>query len=208
MSLISKPYTFSTGATIVASEHNSNFDTIYNLVNGNLDNTNIKANAAIDSSKIGAITAASKVSGASMYNLQLIPNTSGVVPVANLSPFATFPVTPSSAPTTNYQVANKKYVDDEIGAIPAQVGFGAWASKNNNEVYLASTDGFVCAYANGGGNLPAGFTDTSNPPTTQRTVSYSPGGESLSAGITMPVKKGEYWKVTGCVTVYWIPLGA
>jgi hypothetical protein len=28
--------------------------------------------------------------------------------------FLKFPVTPSSAPTTNYQVANKKYVDDEI----------------------------------------------------------------------------------------------
>lgn len=84
MALISKPYTFSTGATIVASEHNSDFDTVYNLVNGNIDNANIKANAAIDSSKIGAITAASKISGASMYNLNLIPNTAGTIPNANL----------------------------------------------------------------------------------------------------------------------------
>jgi hypothetical protein len=31
--------------------------------------------------------------------------------------FSSFPITPSSAPTTNYQVANKKYVDDKIGDI-------------------------------------------------------------------------------------------
>ena len=34
--------------------------------------------------------------------------------VAGVKTFSSFPVTPSSAPTTNYQVANKKYVDDSI----------------------------------------------------------------------------------------------
>ena len=32
--------------------------------------------------------------------------------VAGIKTFSSFPVTPSSAPTTDYQVANKKYVDD------------------------------------------------------------------------------------------------
>ena len=32
--------------------------------------------------------------------------------VAGIKTFSSFPVTPSSAPTTEYQVANKKYVDD------------------------------------------------------------------------------------------------
>lgn len=31
--------------------------------------------------------------------------------------FVDFPITPSSAPTTDYQVANKKYVDDQWGGI-------------------------------------------------------------------------------------------
>lgn len=31
--------------------------------------------------------------------------------------FESFPITPSSAPTTNYQVANKKYVDDKVAQI-------------------------------------------------------------------------------------------
>ena len=84
MGLISKPYTFSSGATIVASEHNSNFDTAYNVINGNLDNANIKANAAIADSKLAQITTASKVSGAAFTNLANIPAGAGVIPAANL----------------------------------------------------------------------------------------------------------------------------
>ena len=42
--------------------------------------------------------------------------TSGNQTVAGTKTFSSFPVTPSSAPTTNYQVSNKKYVDDLIGA--------------------------------------------------------------------------------------------
>lgn len=34
--------------------------------------------------------------------------------------FSFFPFTPSSAPTSNYEVSNKKYVDDSVAAIPAQ----------------------------------------------------------------------------------------
>jgi len=36
--------------------------------------------------------------------------------VAGVKTFSSFPVTPSSAPSSNYQVSNKKYVDDLIGA--------------------------------------------------------------------------------------------
>jgi hypothetical protein len=34
--------------------------------------------------------------------------------VAGIKTFSSFPVTPSSAPTTDYQVSNKKYVDDKV----------------------------------------------------------------------------------------------
>lgn len=56
MSLITKSYTFSAGATIVAAEHNTNFDTLYNEINGNLDNANIKASAQIANSKLNLAT--------------------------------------------------------------------------------------------------------------------------------------------------------
>ena len=52
MALITKPYTFSNGATIIASEHNSNLDTLYNLVNGGLDTANLSPTALIALSQI------------------------------------------------------------------------------------------------------------------------------------------------------------
>lgn len=52
MSIISIPNTFSAGAVIVASQHNSNFSTIYSDYNGNIDNTNIVASAGIVASKL------------------------------------------------------------------------------------------------------------------------------------------------------------
>lgn len=61
MALITKTNTFSAGDTIVASEHNDNFDTIYNEFNGSTDNANIKSGAAIADTKLAQITTASKV---------------------------------------------------------------------------------------------------------------------------------------------------
>lgn len=52
MSLISLPFTFTVGAVIIASQHNSNFSTIYNDYNGNIQDVNIASNAAIEYSKL------------------------------------------------------------------------------------------------------------------------------------------------------------
>jgi hypothetical protein len=52
MAIISKTFTFSAGEVISASEHNTNFDTLYNLVNANIDNVNIKTGAGIENSKL------------------------------------------------------------------------------------------------------------------------------------------------------------
>ena len=41
MALITKSHTFSTGATILAAEHNTNFDTAYTVINGNLNSANV-----------------------------------------------------------------------------------------------------------------------------------------------------------------------
>lgn len=85
MALITKTYTFSAGASIVASEHNSNFDTIYNEFNGSISNANISTLAAISDSKFAQITTAGKVSGAALTTLGSIPSGGGVVPIANLA---------------------------------------------------------------------------------------------------------------------------
>lgn len=84
MSLISIPFTFTVGAVIIASQHNSNFTTIYTDYNGNIDNSNIVASAAIVDTKLAQITTASKVSGASLTSLTSIPVGAGLIPVANI----------------------------------------------------------------------------------------------------------------------------
>jgi len=53
---VSKTYTFVDGTTASAAEVNTDFDTLYTLVNGNLDNDNVKASAGIVASKIAAGT--------------------------------------------------------------------------------------------------------------------------------------------------------
>ena len=49
--------------------------------------------------------------------LALKVSTTGNETVAGIKTFSSFPIGPSSAPTTNYQVSNKKYVDDAIIAV-------------------------------------------------------------------------------------------
>jgi hypothetical protein len=76
MSTIVKPYTFSAGATIVAAEHNSNFDTMYADHNGNITNANISGSAAIAYSKVAL--AASVTSSDIATGFGLVP-TGGII---------------------------------------------------------------------------------------------------------------------------------
>jgi len=73
MSIIVKPNTFTVGATIIASEHNSNFDTIYNDYNGNISNNNIAPSAGIVDTKLAQITTANKVS------IEAVSTMSGII---------------------------------------------------------------------------------------------------------------------------------
>lgn len=106
MAFISIPNTFSAGAVIIASQHNSNFSTISTDYNGNIDNNNIasgaaiaysklnlatsivnadvSASAAIVDTKLAQITTASKVHGTAITGLASLPSGAGVIPSANL----------------------------------------------------------------------------------------------------------------------------
>jgi hypothetical protein len=127
MGLVSKDNTFSAGETITAVSHNENYDTLYNLVNGNIDNANINASAGIVDSKLAQITTASKVSGAALTSLSSIPSGAGDIPsvnldgnavvltgaqtVAGVKTFSSIPVLTSSDPTSDDEAARKAYVD-------------------------------------------------------------------------------------------------
>jgi hypothetical protein len=55
MGLVTRTYTYTAGNTINPTENNSNENTLYTLVNGNIDNDNIKTAAAIASTKIAIV---------------------------------------------------------------------------------------------------------------------------------------------------------
>lgn len=59
--------------------------------------------------------------------------------------FTSFPITPSSAPTSNYQVANKKYVDD---ATPSLGTLSAGTSG-----YMNFTNGLIIQWGRATGNI-------------------------------------------------------
>ena len=89
---------------------------------------------------------------------------------------------------------------------------GAWLSRTVDTIYQAPTDGTVNAFATTNGNRwVKGFTDDSTPPTAQRSgnSSYS----EAEAGLSIEVKKGDYWKITAgadggtTTTIFWIPWG-
>lgn len=61
MGLVTKPNTPTTGAVISAADTNSNLDTLYNLVNGALDNANITAGAAIGNAKLNLASIAQAI---------------------------------------------------------------------------------------------------------------------------------------------------
>ena len=52
MGLVSKTYTYIAGQKIYAAQVNTNFDTLYNVINGNLDHTNISDAASIAYSQL------------------------------------------------------------------------------------------------------------------------------------------------------------
>jgi hypothetical protein len=130
----------------------------------------------------------------------------------------------NAAPTSDNDVANKKYVDDQV----ATKVLGATASRNNNTTYQSATDGFfigliTATTPTSADNWTAkiiGYSDANAAPTT--VLGYAgigSRGEGTGAGrtesnsFTIPVKSGHYYKgvASGAnytATYYWIPLGS
>lgn len=75
---------FLAGSKAKASEVNTDLNTIVTAFNGNIDNDNIAADAAIAGSKLAVITETGKLSGVAFTNLAGIPSGAGVIPSANL----------------------------------------------------------------------------------------------------------------------------
>ncbi len=135
---VSKPYTFSPNTVIRSSDVNSDFDTLYTLVNGNIENVNIKTLAGILASKISgtAIIATPSSSqtisvGSSTYQLIVkgaTNQTTGILEVQNVSGVKLFEVNLDGAnasgtlyfTTTTHKIyrdgTDLKFVDPASGA--------------------------------------------------------------------------------------------
>jgi hypothetical protein len=124
----------------------------------------------------------------------------------------------TTAPAADAQLANKKYVDDQIAAaiaaaIPDDDAFGTRTETDSGSnqlvktsVYKAGSDGFVMAWGNGNGIVV--LSDSSNPPTTTVFESDTNGSKE---SVTVPIKKDDYVKITfsGTLTNYWwLPIGS
>lgn len=72
------------------------------------------ADARISESSVTQHQAALSITESQISDLGTYVATTGDQSVGGIKTFTSFPVTPSTAPTADYQVANKKYVDDEI----------------------------------------------------------------------------------------------
>lgn len=110
-------------------------------------------------------------------------------------------------------VADDGITSAKIADLTLDTIFGVWNDRDkdgsadtvaNDTTYQAATDGIVCALSTSGTGAICGFTDSNASPTTQRQRDY---GSNISRNLTMPVRKSDYWKVTGATTVYWLPIG-
>jgi hypothetical protein len=129
IALVVKPYTFTVGATIVASEHNSNFDTIYNDYNGNVTNANLSASFSLTDDKIGQISTYGKVDGSAITNIDNLNSAAGYIPVANLNAI------PNSALATVGTGANYLVALDASAKLPAVDGSQLTGVMKSSMVY-------------------------------------------------------------------------
>lgn len=115
MGLVSKTYTFSAGAVIVAAQHNTNFDTLYSLVNGNVDTNNISATASIVDTQLAQITTANKVSGTA-------------ITTGNIATSGSIAITSTATTTNPFQVI----------ASSLTTGFAAYIYSNSTDATARS----------------------------------------------------------------------
>lgn len=116
MSIIVLPFTFSVGAVIIASQHNSNFSTIYSDYNGNIQNVNVASNAGIVYSKLSLSN--------SIQSTDILSST--VFAAANIPNFQ--PIVLSVHNTSTQSIAATSFVQRTFTTVDKDSG-SYWASN-------------------------------------------------------------------------------
>jgi len=148
MATIIIPNTFSAGATIVASQHNANFSTIYNDYNGNITNANIAAAAAIAYSKLaltGSIVNADVSASAAIAYSKL--NLATSILNADVSASAAIVDTKLAQITTASKVSGAALTS--LSSIPAGAGVIPAANVPGTGFNFVSATSFTSASSSG-----------------------------------------------------------
>jgi hypothetical protein len=143
----------------------------------------------------------------------LITNGASNIAAANITDARSFISPKLSADGTSIK-------DNGSGIIGLGAVFGARTTKSLNTAYLAATDGIATAILTAVDKAYLqGLVGPANPPSTlvvraHDTYLYS-SPNTLYNGLVLPVRKGEYWKITTTGsggtptgTVFWLPIGS
>lgn len=167
------------------------------------------------------IYSSGSISGARLYATEAVHFEKGLLVDAEGTFVNQVTITIGGVKATNATISGANIADNYISGStsltePGLIRFGAWTSKNANQIYQAETDGFVIVEVlYGAGQVAINTkTDGNNPPTTIRGRCGSAVLDSAGTGrqsSNTPVRKGDYWKAeiefdTGSTyNVYWLP---
>lgn len=93
--------------------------------------------------------------------------------IDGIKTFTSFPITPSSNPTNDYQVANKKYVDSKIGHTQSLTQNG-WVKLPNGLIMQWGRRNNVSSGAQATITFPINFTQVLNASVTRLSIAQSP----------------------------------
>jgi hypothetical protein len=192
MAIIVIPNVFSAGNTIIASQHNSNFATIYNDYNGNITDSNVAAGAAIEYSKLQLVNS---IKSTDLLSTTIIGTSNG-----------------GTGSSSNANAANGAVVLNSSSQLPVVSGInltnignssvtgilGAWSLSSfvSETIYQASTDIIIFITGGNVNGTSTYYSDSSSNPTTVRN-SIGSGGGNGTWSMTCVCRKGDYWKVLG-----------
>jgi len=147
-----------------------------------------------------------------------LSSTDTSIPASKIKDVRPF-ITPRAIPdgvTIDYDDAGKLYLKSVPSAlipsvVPAKVDsiFGSWTNLDSvgsvlgkDKVYRVTSDGFILVRVYGGEPTVWVYTDSNNPPTTERVGSIE--------DVTVPIRKNDYVKVTGAgfASMFWLPIGS
>jgi hypothetical protein len=153
MGLVTKPHTFTASTTALSSQVNANFDTLYTLVNGNIEAANIASGAVGEAELAASAVTNAKVSATAAIALsKLAALTATIVPITDANGvLSSSAVTPTELSyLTGVTSAIQTQLEAKQTAIDALI-------NNGDTIYR----GFVSSAGVGYG-LPTGWTATRN----------------------------------------------